>query len=90
HHLEFVLGGRRALEHPAIKYKGLAEGEAFVSNLSARKGAFLLGWPVPHNHLRQRPPERRIGQAVSQCRQAVESNCRHLGAFGRLLGLLWP
>ncbi|MHA6910650.1 hypothetical protein ACQUJS_19905, partial [Ralstonia pseudosolanacearum] len=33
HHLEFVLGGRRALEHPAIKYKGLAEGEAFVSNL---------------------------------------------------------
>ncbi|MHA6887886.1 hypothetical protein, partial [Ralstonia pseudosolanacearum] len=34
HHLEFVLGGRRALEHPAIKYKGLAEGEAFVSNLT--------------------------------------------------------
>ncbi|MHA6889454.1 hypothetical protein, partial [Ralstonia pseudosolanacearum] len=36
HHLEFVLGGRRALEHPAIKYKGLAEGEAFVSNLRPR------------------------------------------------------
>ncbi|MHA6909202.1 hypothetical protein ACQUJS_12340, partial [Ralstonia pseudosolanacearum] len=45
HHLEFVLGGRRALEHPAIKYKGLAEGEAFVSNLSPPTGGlFLWEW----------------------------------------------
>ncbi|MHA6834220.1 hypothetical protein, partial [Ralstonia pseudosolanacearum] len=44
HHLEFVLGGRRALEHPAIKYKGLAEGEAFVSNLKPRdKRGFFFG-----------------------------------------------
>ncbi|MHA6911008.1 hypothetical protein ACQUJS_21780, partial [Ralstonia pseudosolanacearum] len=43
HHLEFVLGGRRALEHPAIKYKGLAEGEAFVSNLKRSQGcAFFM------------------------------------------------
>ncbi|MHA6882836.1 hypothetical protein, partial [Ralstonia pseudosolanacearum] len=46
HHLEFVLGGRRALEHPAIKDKGLAGGEAFVSNLNApAMGRFLLGAP---------------------------------------------
>ncbi|MHA6913936.1 hypothetical protein ACQUJO_12460, partial [Ralstonia pseudosolanacearum] len=47
HHLEFVLGGRRALEHPAIKDKGLAGGEAFVSNLNAPEGAFFYaaqGW----------------------------------------------
>ncbi|OAI81616.1 hypothetical protein RSP799_01250, partial [Ralstonia solanacearum] len=42
--LEFVLGGRRALEHPAIKYKGLAEGEAFVSNLRRLSGAFFFGY----------------------------------------------
>ncbi|MHA6915566.1 hypothetical protein ACQUJO_20875, partial [Ralstonia pseudosolanacearum] len=44
HHLEFVLGGRRALEHPAIKDKGLAGGEAFVSNLTSSSSWFFLMW----------------------------------------------
>ncbi|MHA6887856.1 hypothetical protein, partial [Ralstonia pseudosolanacearum] len=52
HHLEFVLGGRRALEHPAIKYKGLAEGEAFVSNLTRHEAGFSVpAMPTETNYL---------------------------------------
>ncbi|MHA6911288.1 hypothetical protein ACQUJS_23220, partial [Ralstonia pseudosolanacearum] len=69
HHLEFVLGGRRALEHPAIKYKGLAEGEAFVSNLKPQQ------WGVFYWARRTAPANRTPNPAICNIRAA--SHCVH-------------